>query len=231
VYADSWATAEPREAVDAALARISSVPATGEIVVGNPTAVLVRESQRAALLVVGHRGRSDLPLPRLGSVARQVAAHAACPVLVTRGTLDAAGEVLVGVDGSPRNDAAVGFGFEEAALRGVDLLALHAWRGPVSTGPGDMLPLVYDPADVAAEEARVLAEALAGWQAKYPEVTVIRRLVRRHAASALVAATARAQLVVVGAHGHRAVTGWLVGSVTHALLHQAACPIVVVRHG
>jgi len=253
VYANTWAshpawvdvapsglvaerlTSQPRQALDQALARIAAtghdVPATGEVLVGNPTAVLVHESQWAALLVVGHRGHGGLPLPGLGSVARQVAAHALCPVLVARGTLDATGEVLIGVDGSPGNDAAVGFAFEEAALRRTQLLALHAWTGPISTGPGDMLPLVYDLADVAAEETRVLAEALAGWQAKYPDVTVHRRLVRAHAARALVEATGRAQLVVVGTHGHRAVAGWLVGSVTHALLHQAGCPIVVVRQG
>jgi nucleotide-binding universal stress UspA family protein len=197
----------------------------------SPVAVLVRESRRAALLVVGHGRRVDLHLPGLGSVARQVAAHATCPVLVARGAPDGTGDVLVGVDGSPGCDAAIGFGFEEAALHGTGLVALHAWTGPVSTGPGDMLPLVYDPALVAGEEERVLAEALAGWPAKYPDVTVHRKLVRGHAGRALVEATRDARLVVVGRHGHRAVPGWLVGSVTHALLHQAHCPIAVIRHG
>ena len=117
------------------------------------------------------------------------------------------------------------------ALRGTGLVALHAWTGPVSTGRGDMLPLVYDPTLVAAEEERVLAEALAGWQGKYPDVTVHRRLVRGHTGRALVEATRDARLVVVGRHGHRAVSGWLVGSVTHALLHQARCPVAVIRHG
>jgi nucleotide-binding universal stress UspA family protein len=91
-----------------------------------------------------------------------------------------------------------------------------------------MLPLVYDPAEVAAEETRILAEALAGWQTRYPDVTVHQRLIRAHAGRALVEATGRAQLVVVGTHGHQAGTGWLVGSVTHTLLHQAHCPILVV---
>jgi nucleotide-binding universal stress UspA family protein len=241
VYADSWASrpgwvdvpapaADPRRVLDETLARVT-VPATGAILVGTPAAVLVHESQRAALLVVGHGRRVDLHLPGLGSVARQVAAHAACPVLVTRGEPDGTGDVLVGVDGSPGNDTTVGFAFEEAALRGTGLLALHAWTGPVSTGPGDMLPLVYDPALVAAEEQRVLAEALAGWQAKYPDVAVHRRLVRGHAGRALVEASRDARLVVVGRHGHRAVSGWLVGSVTHALLHQACCAIAVIRQG
>jgi hypothetical protein len=86
--------------------------------------------------------------------------------------VDPAAHVLLGVDGSPANDPVVGFAFEEAALRCVPLVALHAWRHPVSTGPGDMLPLAYDLAEVEAEEARLLAEALAGWHDKYPDVTI-----------------------------------------------------------
>lgn len=224
--------ADARRAVDEALAMAgAAVPAEAAILDGRPAAVLVHESRRAALLIVGPGRRMDLRLPGLGSVARELATHAACPVLVARGEPDHARDVLVGVDGSPAGDPAVSFGFEEAALRGTGLVALHAWTGPVSTDPGDMLPLVYDPAVVAAGEARILAEALVGWQAKYPDVSVHQRLVRRPAGRALVQASQAAGLAVVGRHGHRAWPDWLVGSVTHALLHQAHCPVAVVGPG
>src|SRR6266545_3685931 len=157
--------------------------------------------------------------------------HAACPVLVTRGITEPSGDVLVGVDGSPHNEPAVDFAFEEAALRGAELVALHAWTGPVTAGPGDMLPLVFDPAVVAADETRVLAEALAGWRTKYPDVVVHRRVVRSRPGPALVEASGRAQLIVLGAHGHQPAAGFLVGSVTHLLLHQTRCPIAVIRPG
>ena len=241
VYADRWSehpawvdiipggpfsdplAVEPHQVVQHAMDRVAarpSVPVTGEVLPGHPGSVLVEESRRAELLVLGFRAHGHLP----GTVL----SGAACPVLVVREAGNPSGHVLVGVNRSAASDAAVGFAFEEAAMRGAPVLALHAWTGPVSTGPGDMLPLVYDPGVVADEAGRALSEALAGWRAKYPEVPVDERLVRGHPGPALVAATAEARLVVVGVHGHRAVPGWLVGSVTHLLLHQAHCPVAVI---
>ena len=223
---------EPRRALREAIDRTaatSSVPATEAVVVGTPTSVLVRESREAALVVVGHRGRDGTAGRALGSVARNVATHAHCPVLIAREVVDATGYVLVGVHGSARSDAAMGFAFEAAALYGAELLALHTWTDPASTGRGDMLPLVYDPDEVAAQEARVLAEALAGWQTKYPDVVAHRRVIRGRAGPVLVEASARSRLVVVGAHGHRAGAGWLLGSTTHLVVHQARCPVAVVH--
>lgn len=111
------------------------MPVTGEVLAGNPTTVLIRESAHAHVLVLGHRGRGGFSALLLGSVAATVAAHAACPVLITRGMPPTRGEVLVGLDGSPADDAAVGFAFHEAALRNADLRALYASNEPNLTGP------------------------------------------------------------------------------------------------
>jgi nucleotide-binding universal stress UspA family protein len=126
--------------------------------------------------------------------------------------------------------SAVGFAFEEAALRGMPLVALHAWTSPVSTGPGDMLPLVYDVSAVEAGEARLLAEAIAGRQEKYPDVEVRRVLVHRNARAALIEVTRQAQLAVVGTRGLGGFAGLLLGSVSQAVLHHAAGPVAVVPH-
>jgi nucleotide-binding universal stress UspA family protein len=201
-----------------------------EIVSGEAAAVLVDASRTAELIVVGDRGLGGFTGLLIGSVAVQLAAHATCPILVARGGVHPAAPVLLGVDGSPANDPAVGFAFEEAALRGVPLVAMHAWTHPVSTGPGDMLPLVYDADELMAEEARVLAEALAGWHDKYPGVVVRRELPHAGARGALIEATHRAQLVVVGTRGRGGLSGLLLGSVSQAVLHHAACPVAVVPH-
>lgn len=201
-----------------------------ELITGEAAAVLRDASRSAALLVVGDRGLGGFTGLLVGSVAVHLSAHATCPVLVARGTADPTAPVLLGVDGSPANDPAVGFAFEAAALRGVPLIALHAWTHPVATGTGDLLPLVYDAADVESEEARVLAEALGGWHDKHPDVTVHRELVRGGARKALIDATGRAQLIVVGTRGRGGFTGLLLGSVSQAVLHHATCPVAVVPH-
>jgi len=218
------------EAVDEARKIDSELQVTGEVVDGGPVAVLMRESEDAALLVIGHRGLGGFKELLVGSAAVQLSARADCPVLVVRGEPRADGPVVVGVDGSPISDEAIGFAFAEAAQRGADLVAVHAWLYPSPVGPGDIVPLVYDPEKLRAEEERVLAEAVAGWAERYPEVRVRRKLVEATAARALVEESAEAQLTVVGAHGRGTLGGMLLGSVSHAVLHHSRSPLAIVRH-
>ncbi|MEV0330230.1 universal stress protein [Micromonospora echinospora] len=206
------------------------VPVSGVVVDGAPTAVLLAESRDAALVVLGSRGLGGFAGLLIGSSAVQVSAHATGPVLVVRGEPRADGPVVVGVDGSELSDLAVGFAVEEAARRGTELVAVHAWLHPAPLGPGDVLPLVYDLDALAAEEERVLAQAVAGWAERYPDVPIRRRLVRGAPARALVEESESAQLVVVGARGRGGLAGLLLGSVSHAVLHHGRCPVAVVRH-
>jgi nucleotide-binding universal stress UspA family protein len=198
----------------------------GEVVTGTAATVLREYSRTAAAVAIGYRGLGGFTGLLLGSVAAQLAAHATVPVLVARGSAEPSAPVLLGVDGSPAGDPAVGFAFEEADLRRAPLVALHAWTHPVSDASGDMAPLTCEDADVEAQRARLLAEALAGWQIKYPDVVVRQELVRREARRALVEATHGAQLAVVGSRGGGGFA--LLGSVSEAVLHHAACPVAVV---
>lgn len=206
------------------------VPVTGAVVDGPPVPVLLDEARNAALLVLGNRGLGGFAGLLIGSVTVQVSARAQCPVLVARGEPRADGPVVVGVDGSECSTEAAGWAFDEAARRGSGLVAVHAWLYPVPVAPGDMLPLVYDLDALAAEEERLLAESVAGFAERYPDVPVQRRLVRGSAAGALVEESRNAQLVVVGAHGRGALAGLLLGSVSHALLHHAHSPVLIVPH-
>ncbi len=215
-----------------ALARVRSVApeiaVTGEVIVGAPAPVLLHNSADAVLTVIGDRGLGGFTGLLAGSVAVQLAAHAPVPVLIARGDLHRDGPVVLGVDGSPANDPAIEYAFESASLRKAPLIALHAWTHPVSTAPGDMLPLTYDLQEVREEEQRLLAEALAGWRERFPDVTVKPALPRRGPRRALIDAAATAQLVVVGTRGRGGFTGLLLGSVSQAVLHHAACPVAIV---
>lgn len=217
------------EAVAAAKEVAPGLEMTSELVVGPPVAVLGEQARHAQLLVVGSRGLGGVTGLLLGSVAVALAAHASCPMVVVRGEdrPDAADlPVGIGVDGSPTSEAALAFAFEAAAVRGVGLVAVHTWAD-VEFRPG-MAPLV-DWSSIAEDEEVVLAERLAGWSTKYPDVPVRRVVQRDGAATALVELSRDAQLVVVGSRGRGQLSGLLLGSVSHGVLHRSHCPVAVVR--
>lgn len=210
------------------------VPVESSLGVGRPAPVLLDEGWRAQMVVLGSRGRSDLVGLLTGSTSLQVAMHASCPVVVVRsGVPDqskgrSAGLVVVGIDGSEISEAALAFAFEEADAMGVGLTALHAWQW--QDKPADDAHAGVWAGAQEAEEA-VLAERLAGWSEKHPDVFVIRVTRRADPAWALVHESAGAALTVVGSRGSGGFRGLLLGSVSHAVLQHADSPVAVVRTG
>ncbi|RKT54907.1 universal stress protein [Saccharothrix australiensis] len=189
---------------------------------------MVWESKRSRLVVLGSRGLGGFAGVLVGSVAVAVVTHGECPVVVVRGATPAGGPVVVGVDGSPASEQAVAFAFEAASTRGAPLTAVHAWTDFAVDGPyGDRLAVEW--ARVEDEERRVLAERLAGWQERYPDVRVDRVVVRERPARALPALAADARLLVVGSRGRGGFKGMLLGSTSQTLVHHSPCPLAVVR--
>lgn len=218
-------TAATKTAAEAA----PGVELSEEVVDGFPVPVLIAASHHAGLLVIGDRGLGGFSSLLVGSIAIGLAAHAECPVVVVRGEGSAdAGPVVVGIDGSPFSEAALEFAFEVANARKASLIAVHAWTDTVLEAAAAPL-LDWDA--IEADEARVLAERLAGWGEQYPDVDVRRVVVRDRHAHALIeqATDTAAQLVVVGSHGRGSAVGLLLGSVSHAVLHHSPCPVAVVR--
>ncbi|HEX2771765.1 MAG TPA: universal stress protein [Micromonosporaceae bacterium] len=220
------------EAVAEAEKEAPGLSVQGLVADGTAAAVLLHEARRAALIVLGTRGLGGFGALVIGSTAVQVAEYATCPVLVARGEERTSGPIVVGVDGSDMSDLAIGFAVEEAARRGAEVLAVHAYLHPVPIEPGDVVPMVYDEDALKSEEERLVAESLAGWSERYPDVPVRRKIDRGSAGRILVEESKAAQLVVVGARGRGGFAGLLLGSVSHGVLHHAHCPVAIVRrHG
>src|SRR5206468_6474152 len=134
-----------------------------------PSAVAVADSGAgASMLVVGARGAGGFAAMMLGSVSRYAAAWAPCPVVVVREETSAVHrEIAVGVRDPEDVAGTLAFAFEEAALRGADLVAVHTWYWLPASGPaGSLRP--PDPAQISAEASRHLAAALEPWHGKYP---------------------------------------------------------------
>ena len=204
------------------------LPVEQELVLGFPGGLLVDRSRSAELLVVGDRGLGRFGAALAGSVAVGVAARSACPVVVVRGAQrdDTGLPVVVGIDGTPLSEAAIPFAFDAAAARRAPLVAAHTWLDGLND---PALAGLVDWQSAAVEAEELLAERLAGWGEKYPDVPVRRLVTRGRAASALLDQAAAAQLVVVGSRGHGELAGLLLDSVSNALVHSAGCPVAIVR--
>ena len=188
---------------------------------GSAAHVLCERSKTAEMVVVGCRGHSKLPGLLLGSVAWQVAGHARGRVVVVRGAWRPAnqspGPVVVGADGSPVAQAAVAFAFEEAALRDVPLVAVCALSDAAGR-LGEAHQVEEDFGHLMACEAK-----------EHPEVTVVERVLAGTPRAALLAASADAQMLVVGARGRGGLESMSLGAVAQAVLHHAPCPVGVVH--
>ncbi len=92
-----------------------------------------------------------------------------------------------------------------------------------------MVHSIEDSALRSAAET-TLAESLAGWQERYPEVSVHRLIAIEYPVTHLLEHATRAQLVVVGSHGRGGFAGMLLGSVSTAVAHAASVPVIVARH-
>ena len=191
-------------------------------VYGSPAAVLCDHSLAADMVVVGSRGRGGMSGLLLGSVGLQVAAHAPGRAVVVRGHWRRngyiPGPVVLGADGSACSRAAAAFAFEEAELRHAPLLAVCALADtPGCLGGADRLQDGFE-------------NLISQFEKEHPEVTVLRQVSPGSPRPALLEAAHRAQMLVVGARGPGGIRGMMLGSVSHAVVYHAPCPVAVV-HG
>lgn len=211
---------------------------------GSPAAQLVDASKKADLVVVGSRGRGRVLAGILGSTSYAVAAHARCPVVVVRGPVESSDEpampprpgrghdVVVGVDDSDSAARAVDAAAEVAEREGAALhvvrvahsASMEAWTyAEVAKGGTEETHAIRDHAEQSVTRAANRARA------RHPKVLVTTEVLYGDPGQSLADLGSTAGLVVVGSRGHGGFTGMLLGSVSHRLIHDATCPVMVVR--
>lgn len=138
------------------------------------------------------------------------------------------GKIVVGVDGSAPSDAALSWALAEAALRGAEVVAVHALATPPVVAPlprdGELGPGRFE-----AAARRLVTDALARCPG-HTLVPVGTRVVFGAAPAVLVAESAGADLLVLGTRGRGGFQGLLLGSTGYGCLHLSPCPVVLL-HG
>ncbi|TWG09238.1 universal stress protein [Actinoplanes teichomyceticus] len=202
-----------------------------DVLIGDPAAQLIIDSESADLMVLGRRGHGGFAGLRLGSVSQRVATHAHCPVAVIRAEPAVDRPVAAGVDDSAAADRVLEAAFTAAQQRGARLVLIRSYLPPFPRYRGSLPPAeLHTPQQDAAERAR-FAEQVGPWQDKFPDVPVELLLSHSGAASVLVGVSHGAQLIIVGSRGHGVIAGTLLGSTGLQLLHHAGCPVLIVRPG
>ncbi|MEJ4113581.1 universal stress protein [Corynebacterium kroppenstedtii] len=231
--------AEAMEKIEASRTIISevddSVEVSYQVEEGNPIDLLLDISPTVTMIVMGSRGLGGLSGMVLGSVSAAVVSHAQCPVVVVRedsavSSATKHGPVVVGVDDAGVADAAIEMAFAEARARSAPLRAVHTWIDMQVQASLAGLNAAYKQwEDIEDDQRRLLAEHIGGYREKYPDVEVEEIVTRDRPVRALGDAAEDAQLLVVGSHGRGGFRGMLLGSTSRALLHEAPCPLMVVR--
>ena len=124
--------------------------------------------------------------------------------------------LVVGLDGTDRSHDALRFAIAEARLRGGSVEAITAYRD--------------DGGDEGRQKAeRIQHEARTAVLADHDgEPTVSFEIVAGRPEHILVDASARATLLVVGAHGVRSIRHTALGSISEYTARLAYCPVVVI---
>jgi nucleotide-binding universal stress UspA family protein len=136
------------------------------------------------------------------------------------------GRIVVGVDGSLPSKAALAWAIHQAKLTGAVVEAVIAWHHPASYG----YPVtVSDDTDYSKLAARVVDDAVTEVAGPAGPAEIRSKAVEGNAAAALLAASAGAELLVLGSRGHGGFVEALLGSVSQHCVHHATCPVVIIR--
>ena len=202
-------------------------PSTKYLRIGSPaeTIVSMAEEQKADLIVMGARGLGPVKERLLGSVSHRILTLAHCATLIVNGPVKAMKQILLPLQGPFDAEAAIRFlqlkPFHDAA----ELTLLTVLPSTEPPWPGD--------AAAAAASTEILEE-----QADYIEGVAARlRAIGYQAHGVAVvgipstmilqeATTLRSDLILMGTRGRQGMTRFVLGSVSHAVLHKTPCPVL-----
>jgi nucleotide-binding universal stress UspA family protein len=202
---------------------------TKHLQVGSPAEVILSmaEEKKTDLIVMGARGLGPVKERVFGSVSHRVLTLAPCATLIVKGRIKAMKEILLPLQGQSDADAAIRVLQLKPFHDAVRLTLLTILPPTETPWPGDAAAaaateILEQQADFINGVAKRLREL--GYQAHGVAVTGI--------PSAMIlqeAATLESDLILMGTRGRQGITRFVLGSVSHAVLHKMPCPVLAFR--
>jgi nucleotide-binding universal stress UspA family protein len=226
------------EAIDIASKQMDRNDIRPLSVIGSASAELVGVSSQADLLVTGSRGHGTVSSGLLGSTSYAVTAHAHCPAVVVRGSsvlhAGPSHPVVVAYDDSKPSQTALQTAIQIAAAAEATLHVvsvdnvggLEAWpETDTMLGREEVIESMH------RQVEKTLHDVVEDTRRAHPGLDVHTGVVGGAAGRAIAtfANDVHAGLIVMGSRGHGGFTGMLLGSVSHRVIHDAPCPVMVVR--
>ena len=184
-------------------------------------------NSRADLIVIGARGRGRVGEFVLGSVSHRVALHAHCSTLIVKEREGPVKRVIVAVEGQEDGARIRAWLLAHPFKNAVDLTIVSVVRPIPSADPFTLFP-VQDWTAIALRGAEDLVKGLAAALMNH-RYTVGTQVTVGDPMGVLKEHAQTADLLIIGSHGRKGLERFLLGSISHALLHGVPCPILVVR--
>jgi len=204
-------------------------PTKKHIQTGSPAQVIVSvaEEQKADLIVMGARGLGPIKERLLGSVSHRILTLAPCATLIVNGPVKAMKQILLPLEGPSDAEAAIRFLQLKPFHEAVELTLMTVLPWTVPPWPGDAAAAAAAAAtemlEKQTEDIEGVAERLRtiGYRAHGVAVlgTPVAMILQQ-------ATTLRSDLILMGTRGRQGITRFVLGSVSHAVLHKTLCPVL-----
>jgi nucleotide-binding universal stress UspA family protein len=205
-------------------------PSAKQLRIGSPAEVIVAaaEEQKADLIVMGARGLGPIKERLMGSVSHRIVSLAPCATLIVNGPVKAMKQVLLPLQGPFDEEAATRFLQLKPFHDPVELTLLTVLPSTQPPWPGEAAAAAAEKLEEQAmQSARGFIDGVAerlrtiGYQARgiaafgTPSATILQEAVKM-----------RSDLILMGTRGRQGITRFVLGSVSHAVLHQMPCPVL-----
>jgi nucleotide-binding universal stress UspA family protein len=182
---------------------------------------------KADLIAMGTHDHSRLTEVFAGSVSHRILLHATVPTLIVKGKARPITRVLMAVEG------------HEDAIRLHTWLTSHPFKNPVAVTILSVVPslAMVEPNLMVgfkswSEQSKLQAEQVVNDTAQAlasPHFTVSTDVRMGDPVTTVCEAGNSHDLIVVGSHGRKGLDRFLLGSVSHGIVHRAGCSVLVVR--